>query len=91
MSKLKVDGTVERFKTHLVVRGDHQLDGFDFREASALVVKMAGVRVFLSVAVAKGRRLHQMDVNSAFLPRDLLEKVYMHLSLRYTASSPNKV
>ena len=56
--KYKSDGTVERFKARRVVRGDHHLEGFDFKETFALVEKITSVRVFLSVVVAKGWELH---------------------------------
>ena len=52
--KYKLDGTIERFKARLVVRGDHQLEGFDFNETFAPIAKMTSVRTFLSVAIAKG-------------------------------------
>jgi len=52
--KYKSDGTIERFKAREVVRGDHQLEGFDFNETFAPVAKMSSVRTFLSVAVARG-------------------------------------
>jgi len=50
----KSDGTIERYKAHLVVQGDHYLEGFDFNETFAPTAKMASVRVLLSVAVEKG-------------------------------------
>jgi len=52
--KYQSDGTIERFKARLVVRGDHQLEGFDFNETFAPIAKMTSVRTFLSVAIAKG-------------------------------------
>ena len=64
--KYKSDGSIERHKAQLVIRGDHQVEGFDFHETFAPVAKMTSVRVFLSVAVAKGWDLQQMDVNNAF-------------------------
>jgi len=75
--KYKSDGTIERFKARFIIRGDHQLEGFDFTETFAPVAKMSSVRTFLSIAVVRGWELHQMDVNNAFLHGDLEEDVYM--------------
>ena len=52
---------------------------------------MTGVRIFPSVAVAKGWELHQMDVNNAFLHGDLDKEVYMMMPPGFRASDPDKL
>jgi len=69
--KFNADGTVERPKTRLVACGNNQVQGDDFSETFAPVVKMGTIRSLLAVVAAKGWEVHQMDVHNAFLHGDL--------------------
>jgi len=89
--KYKSNGATARFKPHLMVRGNHQLERFDFNETFAPAAKMSYACTFLSVAIARYWKLYQMDANNAFLHGDLKEEVYMRLPHGFSTTSPNKM
>ncbi|GJV63442.1 ribonuclease H-like domain-containing protein [Tanacetum coccineum] len=68
---MDTDGTLSRYKAHLVVNGSTQLEGVDVDEIFSPVVKSGTIRTVLSVAVSRHWPIHQLDVKNAFLHGDL--------------------
>jgi hypothetical protein len=70
-------GEVVRKKSRLVAQGFSQKEGFDYEETFAPVARLEVIRILLAFSVAKGFKLHQMDVKSVFLNCVLEEEVYV--------------
>jgi hypothetical protein len=68
-------GEVVRNKSRLVAQRFSQKEGIDYDETFAPVSRLEAIRILLAFSVAKGFKLHQMDVKSAFLNVVLEEKV----------------
>ncbi|MCO5582832.1 hypothetical protein L7F22_036732 [Adiantum nelumboides] len=76
--KRNSDRSVSRYKGRLVVaKGYAHTYGIDYEETFAPVTKMATFRAVITIIIAKGWILHQMDFKNAFLHGDLQEEVYM--------------
>jgi hypothetical protein len=76
-NKERENGEVVRNKSRLVAQGFSQKEGIDYEETFALVARLEAIRILPAFSVAKGFKLHQMDVKSAFLNGVLEEEVYV--------------
>jgi hypothetical protein len=76
-TKLKSDGSIERFKARLVAKSYNQLEGLDFHETFSPIIKPTTIRLVLSLAITKGWSLRQLYVKNTFLHGHLKEVVYM--------------
>eukprot|EP01018_Ginkgo_biloba_P014416 Gb_10175 [translate_table: standard] len=75
--KYKADGTLDKYKARLVVKGFSQVEGIDYEETFAPTANMSTIHLILAMATQFGWKVQQMDVMSAFLNGELEEEVYM--------------
>ncbi|KAG8491313.1 hypothetical protein CXB51_014564 [Gossypium anomalum] len=84
--KTNPDGNVARNKVCLIAQGFSQAPGLDYHETFCSVVKANIVRTVLALAVSCKWKLRQVDVNNAFLNRDLAEDIYMKQPIGFETS-----
>ena len=75
--KRNVDGSISRYKAHLMAKGFTQTPGTDFSETFAPVIRPQTVKIILTLALNNNWSMHQLDINNAFLQGELAEEVYM--------------
>jgi hypothetical protein len=83
---LRPDGTIESYKAMLVIKGYSQKEGEDFFDTYSPVARLTTIHVLLSLAVSHGLLVHQMDVKTTFLNRELDEEIYMEHPAGFVAN-----
>nr|GEY71036.1 hypothetical protein [Tanacetum cinerariifolium] len=89
--RMKVDGTIDKFKARLVIQGFRQKEMIDYFDTCASVARIATIRLLLALAAIHNLVIHQMDVKTAFLNGDLNKKVYMKQPKGFVMPDQNQV
>ncbi|KAL0282097.1 UNVERIFIED_CONTAM: Retrovirus-related Pol polyprotein from transposon RE1 [Sesamum angustifolium] len=76
-TKLKADGSVERYKACLVAKGFNHVEWIYYTESFCPVAKAITVKIFLALAASYAWLIQQLDINNAFLHGYLDEDLYM--------------
>lgn len=75
--KMNPDGTVERYKARLVIKGFSQTPGVDYDKTFSPVARLNTIRALLATSVKQNLRLLQFDVTTAFLNGKVEEQIFM--------------
>ena len=76
-TKLNDDGSINKHKAILVVKGYAQIFGVDFSATFAPVARLDTIRLLIAIVAQKGWRVYQLDVKSTFLNGFLEEEIYV--------------
>ena len=74
---MKADGSIDKYKARLVIKGYKQKEGLDYFDTYSLVTRISSIRMLIAIAAIQNLEIHQMDINTAFLDGDLDEEIYM--------------
>lgn len=85
--KSNPDGSVDKYKARLVIKGYSQRKGEDYDQTYSPVAKGGTIRALLSIAANKNMSLTQFDVCTAFLYGVLDEEIYMEQPMGYQDKS----
>jgi len=86
--KRKADGTYDKHKARLVVKGYDQIYGVDFTNTCAPVAAMTTVRTVLALIAHNDLEADQIDISSAFLQASLKDDVYIHIPEGFDYGEP---
>lgn len=75
--KLRPNGEITKHKARLVARGFLQKPSIDFDEVYAPLARLETNIFIVSIATYKVWKIHQLNVNSAFLSGPLKEEFYV--------------
>ena len=75
--KYKEDGSVDRFKAHVVAIGFTQVPGIDFGEPFSPVAHFSTIRTLLTLGMQPGMDIQQIDVGTTFLNGVFKADIYM--------------
>ena len=74
---MKPDGTIDKYKARLVVKGYRQKEGLDYFDTYSPVTRITSIRMLIALAAVHDLKIHQIDLKIAFLNGELEEEIYM--------------
>ena len=80
--KRKVDGSIDKYKARLVIKGYKQTEGLDYFDTNSPVMRINSIRMVLAIVALRNPEVHQMDVKTIFLNGDFyMEKQRVFFAL----------
>ena len=74
---MKADGSIDKYKARLVVKGFRQKECLDYFDTYSPVTRITSIRMLIAIASLYNLEIHQMDVKPALLNGELEEEIYV--------------
>ena len=74
---MKPDGTIDKYKSRLVVKGYRQKGVLDYFDTYSPVTRITSIRMLIALAAVHDLNIHQMDVKTTYLNGELEEEIGM--------------
>ena len=81
--KREIDEKIIRFKIRWIVRSFKQRENFDYNETFIVVIKSMDCKIIFAIIVVNDWNLKQMNIIIVFLYKDVKEKIYVKLLIKY--------
>ena len=88
--KLKVDGSIDKYKARFVVKVYKQKEGVDYFDTYSPITRITSIRMLIAIAALNNLEIHQMDVKKTFLNGELNEEIYMEQPEGFIVPSQEK-
>ena len=75
--KMKADGSIDKYKARLVIKGYKQKEGLDYFDTYSPVTRISSIRMLITITAIHNLEIRLMDVKTTFLNGDLDEEIYM--------------
>jgi len=82
-TKRTPDGSIEKYKARLVIKGYKQKADIDYEKTYSPVCRYDSSRILLCITATEGLEIKQFDVKTAFLYGELQETVNMNQPERF--------
>lgn len=77
--KRKPDGSIDKYKARLVVKGFSQCSGSDYSQVFAPTARWAALRAIFALAAIEDLELYSLDISNVFLNGELDHEVYIQM------------
>ena len=88
--KRKIDGSIDKYKARLVIKGYKQTESLDYFDTYSPMTRINSIRMVLAIGVLRNLEVHQMDVKTGFLNGGLDEEIYVEQPEGFSSPSQEK-
>ena len=63
---MKPDGSIDKYKARLVIKGYRQKEGLNYFDTYSPVTRITSIRMLIAIVAIFNLEIHQMDVKTTF-------------------------